>query len=41
MDIALYERSSEVNEIERVCNDLEVMKYSSGNEYNAEVVLLQ
>ena len=32
-------RSSEVNEIESVCNDLEVMKYSSGNECNTEVVL--
>ena len=39
MDRALHERSSEVNEIERVRNDLEVKKYSSGNECNAEVVL--
>ena len=39
MDRASYGRSSEVNEIERVCNDLEVMKYRSGNECNAESVL--
>ena len=39
MDRVLYKRGSEVNEIERVCNDLDVKKYSSGNECNAEVVL--